>query len=153
MADPLSIVGGIAATMQVSSAVVQLIKAVKDASSDRHRLLAEINNTAAVCQTLVDYAEMNLEPWVRTLQTICRKDDGPVTQFRVSLEYLQEKLKSGYNGTLGEHFKGGSKTVKRALQARSWVQSLRWPFLQRGGRTITLEHRTAEVAVKYCIGK
>ena len=93
MADPLSIIGGIAAIVQISTAVVSLIKSAKDASSDRQKLLAEINATTALCQTLNDYVEINgIESWADTFRTLNRTDNGPLSQFKQCLEYLHKKL-------------------------------------------------------------
>ena len=61
MADPISIIGAIAAILDISKTVVSIIKSAKDSSSDRQKLLADINSTTAVCQTLKDYADMDAE--------------------------------------------------------------------------------------------
>ena len=93
MADPLSVIGGIAAIVQISTAVVSLIKSAKDASSDRQKVLAEINATTALCQTLNDYVEINgIESWADTFRTLNRTDNGPLSQFKQCLEYLHGKL-------------------------------------------------------------
>ena len=93
MADPLSIIGGIAAIAQISTTVVSLIKLAKDASSDRQKLLAEINATTALCQTLNDYVEINgIESWAETFKTLNQTDNGPLSQFKQCLEYLHKKL-------------------------------------------------------------
>ena len=93
MADPLSILGGIAAVLQISSVVVELIKTAKDASSDRQQLLAEINATTALCQTLKDFVEIGgSEQWVATFTTLHQGSDGPVQSLVRSLDYMREKL-------------------------------------------------------------
>ena len=93
MADPLSIVGGIAAIVQISTTVVSLIKSAKDASSDRQKVLAEINATTALCQTLSDYVEINgTESWVETFKTLNQTENGPLSQFKQCLDYLHKKL-------------------------------------------------------------
>ena len=93
MADPLSIIGGIAAVVQISTTVVSLIKSAKDASSDRQKVLAEINATTALCQTLNDYVEINgIEPWADTFKTLNQTENGPLPQFKQCLEHLHKKL-------------------------------------------------------------
>ena len=93
MADPLSIVGGIAAIVQLSTTVVSLIKSAKDASSDRQKVLAEINATTGLCQTLNDYVEINgIGSWADTFKTLNQTDNGPLSQFKLCLEYLHKKL-------------------------------------------------------------
>ena len=93
MADPLSIIGGIAAIVQISTTVVSLIKSAKDASGDRQKILAEINATTALCQTLNDYAEINgTECWAETFKTLNQTENGPLSQFKQCLDYLHKKL-------------------------------------------------------------
>ena len=93
MADPLSIIGGIAAIVQISTTVVTLIKSAKDASSDRQKVLAEINATTALCQTLNDYVEINgTESWAETFKILYQTENGPLLQFKQCLDYLHKKL-------------------------------------------------------------
>ncbi len=93
MADPLSIIGGIAAIVQISTTVVSFIKLAKDASSDRQKVLAEINATTALCQTLNDYVEINgIESWADTFKTLNQTENGPLSQFKQCLENLHKKL-------------------------------------------------------------
>ncbi len=113
MADPLSIIGGVASILQISSLVVSLVKAAKGAPNDRQQLLIEINATTALCQTLRDYAEINAESWIETLRALNQNDSPPLDHFRRSLEYLHKKLALE------------SKT-DNTLQV--WAQNLKWPF-------------------------
>lgn len=113
MADPLSIVGGVASILQISRLVVSLIKAAQGAPNDRQRLLGEINATTALCQTIRDYAEIDPESCIETLRALNQSDIYPLDQFRESLEYLHRKLASE------------SKTDNK-LQA--WAQNLNWRF-------------------------
>lgn len=113
MADPLSVLGGIAAILQISSTVVGLIKAAKGATTDRQLLLIEINATTALCQTLRDYAEMDAGPWTAVFQVLDQNDVAPLPQFRKNLEHLQKKLIP--------------ETDSRS-RLRTWGQNLKWPF-------------------------
>lgn len=130
MADPLSIIGAIAAIFQISSTVVNLIKTSKDASSDRQRLLVEINATTVLCQIMEDCAEMNAEPWVKTFQGFCRSGNGvgPMEQFQASLEYLEKKLAPGRKSIPGNEHDESRLTPTQRVPTKPWVQSLKWPF-------------------------
>ena len=93
MADPLSIIGGIAAIVQISTTVVGLIKSAKDASSDRQKVLAEINATTALCQTLNGYVEIDgTKSWAETFKTLGQTENGALPQFKKCLEPLHAKL-------------------------------------------------------------
>lgn len=115
MADPLSIIGGVASILQISSMVVSLVKGAKGAPNDGQRLLGEINATTALCQTLRDYAEIDADSCMETLTALHQNGISPLDQFRKSLEYLQRKLASA------------SKTDNK-LQA--WAQNFKWPFMK-----------------------
>ena len=94
MAEPFGILGGIALLIQTSVKVVGYIKSVRGSSSDRQRLLSEINSTVALCQTLQDFVEMNGEKdWASTLKLL-NTDDGPIAQLQGCLNHLQRKLAS-----------------------------------------------------------
>lgn len=112
MADPLSIIGALAAVVQLSSTIAGFIKTAKDAKSDRLKLLCEINATSSLCQTLADSIELDAftdsKQRSRTLQTLYAPG-GPVEQFRTTLTFLEAKLAAG---------KGRS----------NFLQSFKWPF-------------------------
>ena len=112
MADPLSIIGALAAVVQLSSTIAGFIKTAKDAKSHRLKLLCEINATSSLCQTLADSIELdafdNSEQRSRTLQTLYAPG-GPVEQFRTTLTFLEAKLAAG---------KGRS----------NFLQSFKWPL-------------------------
>ena len=112
MADPLSIIGGLAAVVQLGTQVASFIKLTKDATKVRRRLLSEINATSSLCQTLVDYAELDDadegERWKATFETL-DGPNGPVEQFRIILIRVTDKL--------------AIPTARPSL-----VHSLKWPF-------------------------
>lgn len=114
MADPLSIIGAISSIVQLSQLVVGYIKAAKGAESDRQSLLAQVNATATLCQTLMDSAEIDAKPWMKTLQSISEEDVGPLISFRRTLEYLKTKLAPA------------NRQAKDPVQ--SFKSSLKWPF-------------------------
>jgi len=136
MADPLTIVGGIAAILQISSTVVNLIKTVKDASTDRQKLLAEIHATTALCQTLKDYAEMDAVPWTKTFQILCSSNNGPIEQFQASLGCLQKKLAPGDKETSSDEVINAHAPAVRKMNLKSWGRSLKWPFTKDEVREI-----------------
>ena len=115
MADPLSIIGGISSVIQISQAVVGYIKAAKGAKEERKRLIVVINSTTAICQSLLDTAEMDPDEWTQTLRSLTRREAGPLCCFKESLESLQKKL---------------SPERKRTTQLNGWTSTLRWPFEQ-----------------------
>lgn len=94
MVEPLNILGGIALLIQTSVKVVGYIKGARGSSSDRQRLLSEINSTVALCQILRDFIEMNGEKdWTSTLKLL-NCDDGPIAHLQESLNLLERKLAS-----------------------------------------------------------
>ena len=101
MADPLTVIGGLAAILDVSSRVVNLIRAAKGATNDRQKLIAEINNATALCQTLKDYVEISgAESWAVTFKVLDQNGHGPLAQFEQNLKYIEAKLgKKGFTLT------------------------------------------------------
>lgn len=92
MAEPFGILGAVALLIQSSFKVAGYIKSVKGSSSDRQRLLSEINSTVALCQTLQDFVEMNGEKdWASTLKLL-NDDNGPIAQLQGRLDQLENKL-------------------------------------------------------------
>ena len=93
MADPLSIASGIVAVLQLASSVVQYLNAVKDASDDRHRLIAEIGSITGFLYLLkdsVDSSQQAIAP-SNTLRSLCIPG-GPLDLFRDALNELISKL-------------------------------------------------------------
>ena len=113
MADPLSIIGAVAAITQISSTVLSLIKNVKNAPNERRRLLLEINATTGLCQALKDYTEIEPESSMHTLRVLSQNNLSPLEEFEKSLTYLQTKLTPG------------SKTHNKQS---TLAQTLKWPF-------------------------
>ena len=125
MGDPLTIIGGVAAVLQISSTVVSLIKSVKGATHDRQRLLAEINATAALLGTLKDYAEIDAVSWTKTFHTLCESNNGPIQRFEAELHRLQKKLApQGMSNTKHD----GHLPIVHNLHGKPWLQFLKWPF-------------------------
>ena len=125
MADPLSIIGAISSVVQISQVVVSYIKAAKGANSERQSLLVQINTTTALCQTLIDSAEIDSSHWLNTLQSISQEEIGPLDNFKKTLKYLQRKLAPA------------EKTHNGRLE--SLGMSLKWPFEQTRLRDILTE--------------
>ena len=127
MADPISIVGTIAAVIQISSAVVTLIKAAKGATSDQQKLLAEINATTDLCYALRTSAEIDTDGKMKTFQILCEGNNGPIHQFKALLDYLQRKLTPRQGQ---DRDQSNCKTVPptRTTQVKSWLYDVRWRF-------------------------
>jgi hypothetical protein len=124
MADPLSIIGGFAAVIQISQVVVSYIKAATGAAGERQRLLVGIHATTALCQTLLDTAEIDADQWMHTLQSLSQSESGPLDQFKRNLEYLQKKP-------------APRKKPKSHLGALT--SSLKWPFDQNEIREVVAD--------------
>ncbi|CAF9938308.1 MAG: hypothetical protein HETSPECPRED_001028 [Heterodermia speciosa] len=121
MAEPLSILGGFAAVIQISQVVVGYIKAVKGAKEERQRLLFEIRYTTVLCENLKDKADVDADQWMPTLRILSQEESGPLGQFKKTLDRLQSKLKSG------------SKSKGRLDNI---IVALKWPFEQDEFREI-----------------
>lgn len=92
MADPFTIVGALITIGEVGSTVIELIKCTKGASADRQKLQAEINATTNLCKILKDSKDIDDELWTQTFQALGENENGPVEQFRASLQFLHDRL-------------------------------------------------------------
>ena len=93
MADPFSITSGIIAVLQLASSVVQYLNAVKDASHERQRLIAEIGCITGFLYLLKDSAEASKQfsstnSALNPLFTL----NGPLDLFKDALNELRSKL-------------------------------------------------------------
>lgn len=111
MADPLSITSGIIAVLQLASAVVQYLNAVKDASDDRQKLTMEIGSVTGFLYLLKDSAEKSIAQSApsSTLSSLC-VPSGPLTLFGEELNQLATKLAPAHG------------------RFRKAAKALRWPF-------------------------
>ncbi|KAL8838546.1 MAG: hypothetical protein Q9170_002088 [Blastenia crenularia] len=93
MADPLSASSGIITILDLASSVVQYLKAVKDASDDRRKLILEIGSITGFLYLLKDSAEASSAPATSTtLQSLCIPQ-GPLAQFETALNKIASKLR------------------------------------------------------------
>lgn len=86
--DPLSITASIAAILQLASSVVSYLIAVKDASDDRRKLIAELGTITGFLYLLRDSANISITP-LRSLST----PNGPLKQLTDSLNELASKFR------------------------------------------------------------
>lgn len=91
--DPLSITASIAAILQLASSVVSYLTAIKDASDDRRRLIAELGSITGLLYLLRDSANNSITA-LRSLST----PDGPLKQLTDSLNELASKLRPASTG-------------------------------------------------------
>ncbi|KAL8691864.1 MAG: hypothetical protein Q9218_003008 [Villophora microphyllina] len=72
MADPLSIVGVLIAITQITPAVVNYVKAFKNASSESRQLLLEVRSTSGIVLLLRDLADetSTADPWSSSLESL-----------------------------------------------------------------------------------
>lgn len=91
--DPLSVSSSIIAVLQLTATVVQYLNSVKGAPKDRQKLLLELSSINGMLFLLQDQAEEAKEgdSWSSTLQSL-NLPDGPLAQFKASLEALTMKL-------------------------------------------------------------
>ncbi len=91
--DPLSVSASIVAVLQMTGTVIQYLNSVKGAPKDRQRLLLELSSTSGMLYVLQDQAEESKEgdPRSSTLRLLSLPD-GPLAQFKASLEALTSKL-------------------------------------------------------------
>ena len=116
MAEPLSIIGTIAAVASITSSVVNYIKAVKHASTESRQLLLEVKCTSGALISIQDLAEETSpeDPWWRNLTALA----DPLEQYQTLLKNLFNRLEPTT----------GSKR-----------EALKWPF-QKKDITETLEN-------------
>ena len=103
--DPLSITSGVIAVLQLASSVVSYLSAVKDASDDRQRLIAEIGSITGLLFLLKEQSSDSSD----ALNSLC-VTNGPLDMFKGALSELATKLRPADGG------------LKRA------GKSLLWPF-------------------------
>ena len=80
MAGPLAIIGGIVNIVQIGSQIVTFIKAAKEVTAGRQRMLAEVRATVSLCQTLQESVEMCGKTEWRTTFDLLNSSDGPIKQ-------------------------------------------------------------------------
>jgi hypothetical protein len=93
--DPLSITASIIAIVQLTSVIIGCLSDVKDASKERARCAIEISNVSNLLVTLLyrlDDASSN-DGWHIEVQALAAAN-GPIDQYRSTLEQLQSKLTS-----------------------------------------------------------
>ena len=86
--DPLSITTGIIAVLQLASSVVSYLGAVKDASDDRQRLIAEIGSITGFLFLLKEGSNKSSD----ALNSLCAPN-GPLDMLKGALTELATKLR------------------------------------------------------------
>lgn len=114
MTDPLSVTASLIAVLQLSAVVVTYLKDVKDAGSDRAKLLVEISSTKGVLETL---------------DCVAKEDDNPDR-----LSVLKDPLAS-YDSLL----KRLEKALAPSHGVRKLGKALKWPFDKPEVRQLLLE--------------
>ena len=99
MADPLSVTSGIIAILQLASSVVQYLKIVRDASDERQKLITEIGSVTGFLYLLNDSVD---GPYRANAQSTTYRSlylaNGPLDQFKASLNELAAKLRPAHGG-------------------------------------------------------
>lgn len=111
--DPLSTAASIIAVLQLTSVVTGYIHGSKDATDDRRKLVSELSSMSQILMILQDQLQERLDDlqWSSSLRVL-NSEDGPLDQFRDSLEILAHKL---------EPVKGLARVGK----------ALAWPFQKK----------------------
>jgi hypothetical protein len=98
--DPLSLTASITALLGTTAQVIQYLNDVKDASKEKRSLASEAASLLGLLTDLkyrAEEAEQTRDPWYTGIRVL-GGENGPLEQFRNSLEELAAKLKplSGY---------------------------------------------------------
>jgi hypothetical protein len=98
--DPLSLTASITALLGTTAQIIQYLNDVKDASKEKRSLASEAASLLGFLTDLkyrAEEAEQTRDPWYTGIRVL-RGENGPLEQFRNSLEELTTKLKplSGY---------------------------------------------------------
>lgn len=127
--DPLSITSSIVALLQLSNKVVGYLNDVKDASRDRARCAVEASNLHSLLTNL----RFRLEdddvdtPWFTAIRALA-VENGPLDQFRDSLELLQNRMTGGSTrlSSIGEAliWKFKKDEVDRILQSMERLKAM-----------------------------
>ncbi|KFZ25020.1 hypothetical protein V502_00512 [Pseudogymnoascus sp. VKM F-4520 (FW-2644)] len=109
--DPLSVTASIIAIVQLTSVIIGYLNDVKDASNDRAQCSIEISNVSNLLVKLIyrlGEASSN-DGWYTEVQVLAAAN-GPIDQYRNSLEQLQSKFTSAASSGLKKI--GGALTWK-----------------------------------------
>lgn len=107
MIDSLSLIGGIAAIVDLSKFIVQFAKDVGNATQERDALLEEITQTADLCQSLRNFLTNGDNKDCAPTFAALGDSNGPMERFKQLLESMKEELISSANlrARLGKVFK------------------------------------------------
>jgi hypothetical protein len=94
--DPLSVTASIIAILQLSNKVVGYLTIVKDASRERATCAVEVSNLHSLLLNLKFHLEEgNANTSWHTAVRALAVENGPLDQFKQSLETLQTKMTDG----------------------------------------------------------
>lgn len=100
--DPLSVVANLVAILQLANKVIGYLNDVRDASRERARCAVETSNVYSLLTNLrFRLEEENGEtPWFVATRALA-VENGPLDQFKDTLELLQDRMAGG-RGRLGQ---------------------------------------------------
>jgi hypothetical protein len=105
--DPLSISASIAALLQISGTVIDLISAITSSSAETRSLTIEINTTRALLSSIAEIASVD-GTWNQNLRRLTIQD-GPVQMLDSLLSKLEHRLSREVET------KGGLRQLKRKI--------------------------------------
>jgi hypothetical protein len=93
--DPLSITASIIAVLQATKEVISYVKETKDSPKELTKVYEEARNLVILLYELKDLVagQASHEPWLQTTSALAVRD-GPLDQYRTSLEILVPKITS-----------------------------------------------------------
>lgn len=96
--DPLSITASIIAVLQATKEVISYVKETKDAPKELTEVYEEARNLVILLYELKDLVvgQASHETWLQTTSALAVRD-GPVDQYRTSLEILVPKITNYLN--------------------------------------------------------
>jgi hypothetical protein len=93
--DPLSITASIIVVLQATKVVISYLKETKDSPKELTKVYEEARNLVILLYELKDLVagQACYEPWLQTTSALAVRD-GPLDQYRTSLEILVPKITS-----------------------------------------------------------
>ena len=92
--DPLSASASVIAVLQLATTVIKYLNEVKGATSERRSLRSEICSISSILFVIQDQAEKEAEDdTLHQMFISLRSSNGPLEQFKSTLERLKSKLK------------------------------------------------------------
>jgi hypothetical protein len=126
--DPLSLTASITALLGTTAQIIQYLNDVKDASKEKRSLASEAASLLGFLTDLkyrAEEAEQTRDPWYTGIRVL-RGENGPLEQFRNSLEELTTKLTTSALDLAGPPslpYQNSAVTLQSTLPLRTSIVS------------------------------